>query len=136
MNSSSAITLYTGDSVKIESASVIGKPLLIREYAELSYEELIQRSVLSAIQYQTYDSEGRHVGHLFWCKNYLCNIATFEENNDELILPFIYFTNMTKYKDVLYEEVFGEKVKIVVIRTTIPNIVKIVDHLQSKVKTA
>lgn len=132
MSKEHAIKLYSNDSVRIESASVIGKSMIIREYAELSYEELIQRSILTAIHYGTYDNEGRHIGILFWCKDYLCNIATFEESNEELVLPYIYFTNMTKYKDVLYEEVFGEKVKIVVVRTAIPNIVKIIDYLKSK----
>ena len=46
--------------------------------------------------------------------------------------PYFLYTKMTKYKDVIDEEVFGRRVKIYVIKTSRQILVKIVKHIKQQ----
>ncbi len=132
---------YFGDDKKgivdtkvIESS--LGTFFVVAELEEVTYEELLQRSFKNAYDRNpNYYEEDRITSFLNWCDDILFDIGNFEwsynEKNEKfLYLSYFFFTKMTKYKNVLNEEIFERKSKIYVNKTTRPIIKKIVRYIK------
>lgn len=137
----SSENFYFGDEKKgIVDATVIesdiGTSFIVAELEQVSYEELLQRSFKNAYERNpNYFEEDRITCFLYWCDNILFEIGTFEWSYTEkdekiLYLSHFFYTEMTKYQDVINETVFDRPSKILVTNTTRPVVVKIINHIK------
>lgn len=124
----------TVDPTVIENE--LGTYFIITELEQVSYEELLQRSFKTAFERNpNYFEEDRITSFLYWYDDILFDIGNFEWTFDEndrkiLYLSHFFYTEMTKYQDVISETVFDRPTKILVTKTTRPVVVKIVNHIK------
>ena len=147
MDKDKSIAVYTGDykEMKVKPKileNVLGHLVQIAEFEEVSYMEILQIAIQHAYETNPYHyEEDRIISFLYWHDDYLFTLDGFawtvdSANNPIMYMPYFFYTKMTKYKDVIHEEVFGRKVEIYVIQTSRPILVKIVNHIKQQESTS
>ena len=133
------IQLYSGDRKSIdmkfsEITDVYGTTLIIYEWEEISYQELLQFVTKESLRGNQYDFDGKPVCFLWWHDGYLFDFGKptwiNNENDQWLSISYFFYCHMDKYEESKTIEVFGDRTKMCITKTDRPLLVKIINHIK------